>query len=78
MIEILEEDEECRPFLSKMQKSLQLLKTDLHNFREPFATIVHKDIWMNNFMVKLENGKVVKIKFVDFQNYTYESPVRDL
>lgn len=77
IIEILEENPACQPLINKMEKSAKLL-TDERTFREPFATLSHKDMWINNFMVKLENGKVIKNKFVDFQAYTYDSPVRDL
>lgn len=78
LIQILEEDEGCKPFVSKLQKSFELEITDKFNYREPYATLSHRDMWVNNFMVKSEGGKVTKIKFVDFQVYSYESPVRDL
>lgn len=75
---IIEENTDCKTLLPKIKKSIGLRKDDRTSFREPFATLSHKDMWVNNFMVKLENGKVVKNKFVDFQCFTYESPVRDL
>lgn len=78
VIEIIEENEDCKHFLSKVMKSVNLWKPNTSNCREPFATLSHSDMWVNNFMVKLENGRVVQNKFVDFQAYNYESPVRDL
>lgn len=78
IFEILEECDECKPFLNKLQKSFELEKDDKFNYREPFATLSHRDLWVNNFMVKLENGKIVKNNFVDFQCFSYESPVRDM
>lgn len=76
-LEVLSERESCCHLIPIVRKSLGhfTLNTD---FREPFATIAHRDLWINNFMVKFENGKVVKNKFVDFQMYTYDSPIRDL
>ncbi|KAJ8872605.1 hypothetical protein PR048_026211 [Dryococelus australis] len=50
--------------------------------REPFATITHLDLWVNNIMFQYgpgsskENPK--KMKFVDFQITRYDSPARDL
>lgn len=35
--------------------------------REPFGTLTHCDMWVNNTMQKFVDGKVVKNKFVDFQ-----------
>lgn len=76
VLEILEESEESKPFINKMKRSIELESED--SYREPFATLSHKDLWVNNFMVKLENGKIVKTNFVDFQGFSYESPVRDM
>ncbi|KAJ8675790.1 hypothetical protein QAD02_011576 [Eretmocerus hayati] len=47
---------------------------------EPWATIIHADFWINNFMFKKDptTGQVVDIKFVDFQNYLFLSPLREL
>lgn len=78
LLEILEEDEECKRSISKMHKAIEIETTQKFTYREPFATLSHRDMWVNNFMVKFEEEKVVKNKFVDFQVYSYESPVRDL
>lgn len=78
VIGVLEQDEECKQYINEMKKSYELQEKDTLSFREPFATLSHRDMWINNFMVKVEDGKVVKNKFVDFQGYTYQSPVRDL
>lgn len=76
--EILCENKDCEALLSFAEKSFKLSAKDSQSFREPFATLSHKDMWINNFMVKMEKGKIVKNKFVDFQGITYQSPVRDL
>lgn len=47
---------------------------------EPWATIIHADFWINNIMFH-RNEKTNKpddIKFVDFQNYLFLSPTREL
>lgn len=47
-------------------------------FQEPFSTLIHWDMWVNNIMIKFHNDKPVHSKFVDFQLFTYDSPVKDL
>lgn len=76
--DIFEENDDCKPRLDLYKKAYDIKMKKELNFREPFATLSHKDMWVNNFMVKIENGKVVKNCFVDFQDYTYDSPVKDL
>lgn len=78
ILDILSDHESCVPLLSKLEKSFPFAFLLLKTFREPFATMVHRDMWINNFMVKIDGDKVVKNKFVDFQAYSYDSPVRDL
>ncbi|XP_072380031.1 uncharacterized protein [Diabrotica undecimpunctata] len=45
---------------------------------EPFATLIHSDIWCNNIMQVIDDEKIVKNKLLDFQLSTVGSPVRDL
>ncbi|XP_011699954.1 PREDICTED: uncharacterized protein LOC105457151 [Wasmannia auropunctata] len=46
---------------------------------EPWSTIIHSDFWVNNIMFhRDENGRVDDIKFVDFQNYLFLSPLREM
>lgn len=46
--------------------------------REPFGTIMHSDLWVNNIMNKIdENGKIHNV-FVDFQLYDYQSSASDV
>lgn len=46
---------------------------------EPWSTIIHADFWVNNIMFHHdENGRVDDIKFVDFQNYLFLSPLREM
>jgi len=46
---------------------------------EPWSTIIHADFWVNNIMFhRDENGRVDDVKFVDFQNYLFFSPLREM
>lgn len=46
---------------------------------EPWATIIHADFWVNNIMFRRgDDGKVNDVKFVDFQNYLYFNPIREM
>ncbi|KAJ8872604.1 hypothetical protein PR048_026210 [Dryococelus australis] len=50
--------------------------------REPFATLTHLDLWVNNIMFQYESGSSKenpkKLKLVDFQLIRYDSPAKDL
>lgn len=78
ILNILRDRDFCVPLFPKIKNSFKYALKVSKTFREPFATIVHRDIWVNNFMVKLDGQKVVKNKFVDLQVYSYDSPVKDL
>ncbi|XP_015834457.1 uncharacterized protein Syx5 isoform X1 [Tribolium castaneum] len=43
-----------------------------------FVTVSHGDLWVNNVMVKMENGKTVDVKFVDFQMYEHTTLAKDV
>ncbi|KAJ8936276.1 hypothetical protein NQ318_000154 [Aromia moschata] len=76
--EVVEDCAVIQPFKSKLKDFLKMDFAHLDRPERPFFTIVHGDAWANNIMVKFENGKPVASKFVDFQNYTFRSPVADL
>ncbi|RZC41044.1 EcKinase, APH, and/or DUF1679 domain containing protein [Asbolus verrucosus] len=69
--------QELKPFLERLHKSLEKLVL-VQPPREPFATIIHNDCWVNNTMIKLEDGKPIKNKLVDFQICDYGSPAKDI
>lgn len=73
--DILFDNPECRDLIPKVstwgQKPMPVP-------REPFATLAHSDLWVNNTLQKFENGKVVGNKLVDFQVFAYRSAVSDL
>lgn len=75
---ILRENKSCIPLISKVEESYKRLTAQENDIREPFASISHQDLWVNNFMVRNEGDKIVHNKFVDFQTCTYDSPARDL
>ncbi|KAJ8913441.1 hypothetical protein NQ315_017185 [Exocentrus adspersus] len=80
-ITIAKENEECIPFLPRIKKKLFASAKFVQNPsppREPFSTLVHIDFWVNNTMIKAEEGKVIGNKIVDFQMPEYGSPARDL
>ncbi|KAJ9592875.1 hypothetical protein L9F63_015453 [Diploptera punctata] len=83
---------EAVPHLDKIENLMRIdmqMKKERKDFpvREPFATIVHNDFWVNNMLFKYDesNSHMDKeksspsgIKFVDFQVTVYASPVKDL
>lgn len=64
--------------LDKIHRSLEISMEFPQKFREPFSTIVHWDMWVNNIMIKFKNGTPVHTKFVDFQLFSYDTPIKDL
>jgi hypothetical protein len=50
-----------------------------HVAKEPWLSVAHLDMWTNNILYrKDEEGNLHNIKVIDFQNYIYSSPLRDL
>lgn len=63
----------------KILKDKDLLEKWFMEPEEPWATVVHSDFWVNNIMFHSDNdGHVDDVKFIDFQNYVYSKPVREL
>lgn len=47
--------------------------------REPFASILHNDLWTNNMLFERdEGGKPTSVAFIDFQVSRINSPFKDL
>ncbi|KAG5870713.1 hypothetical protein JTB14_020725 [Gonioctena quinquepunctata] len=78
IIEVLKESKTIEHLLPKLQKSFKYFGGYPESFREPFSTLVHRDLWVNNIMVRFENGEAVDSNLVDFQYYSYDSPATDL
>ncbi|GJQ85188.1 putative vesicle docking protein [Trypoxylus dichotomus] len=71
----------CAEYLPKVEKIfmdiVKAYRAPL-NPRETWATFVHGDLWVNNVLLKFENGKPVKHKMVDFQIIEYNSAANDV
>lgn len=82
LTDMLEDYASCKPYIEKIKQLIHTWFFDKEHTPpkpgEMFATVVHKDLWVNNTMQRIENGKIVENKIVDFQGYKYDSPVRDL
>lgn len=83
MLEKMEQDSEIAKHIDRCREVLE--NVDLMNTLftaepdEPWSTIIHSDFWVNNIMFHQdEEGRVDDIKFVDFQNYLFLSPVREM
>ncbi|KAL7293943.1 hypothetical protein TKK_0012673 [Trichogramma kaykai] len=52
----------------------------LYQAPEPWCSIMHFDFWTNNVLYHRDEatGRIDDCKFIDFQNYVYNSPLRDL
>ncbi|EFA05154.1 uncharacterized protein LOC655368 [Tribolium castaneum] len=68
----------CQKYHERAKSALWKMRDRNTTIREPFATLVHDDCWVNNTMVKIQPGEVPKNKFVDFQICNYGSPAKDL
>lgn len=56
-----------------------MLYSHTHVPEEPWASINHGDLWLNNILVhKDKNGKIDDVKFVDYKSSVYGSPLMDL
>ncbi|KAF2878836.1 hypothetical protein ILUMI_27325 [Ignelater luminosus] len=81
IVKTIRTKQELLPFMSNIEKSLKISMSNIQNqtnSREPFATLNHNDYWVNNTMIKFENGKIAKNKIVDFQLIDYGSPGNDI
>ncbi|KAJ3658377.1 hypothetical protein Zmor_010117 [Zophobas morio] len=74
---VIDKIDELKIFKKRIQEALDN-SLPQKEVREPFATFVHQDCWVNNTMVKVEKGRSVKNKLVDFQICDYGSPAVDL
>lgn len=81
MVDKMMEDPDIAAHIDRCRTNLE---TMLPKFRtavsvEPWSTIIHTDFWVNNIMFhRSEDGRVDDVKFVDFQNYRFFSPLREL
>lgn len=71
----IQENPQCAPFVETVLSFFQKRATVP---REPYATLAHCDLWVNNTMQLVKSGKVTKNVFVDFQIWTYRSCASDV
>lgn len=75
---VITENPETAHLAPRVARALEKGKLRIKRIREPWATIIHNDAWVNNIMLKLSNEEVVDIKLVDFQIFDYASPACDV
>lgn len=71
----------CIPHMEELEKAIRRINISQmkhRSFNEIFATLVHNDYWVNNTMLKYENGNLVKNKILDFQINDYSSLAHDV
>ncbi|KAI4461873.1 hypothetical protein MML48_5g00005483 [Holotrichia oblita] len=71
----------CVPHLGKIEKAVRNIRYYLDNppkGKDMFATMTHNDYWVNNTLIKFENGKPVKNAMVDFQIMEFGSLAHDV
>ncbi|XP_032688799.1 uncharacterized protein LOC116852475 [Odontomachus brunneus] len=83
LLDRIESDPDIRPYLDRCRVVLGVEDGAKEFFTavpdEPWSTIIHSDFWVNNIMFhKDEEGRVDDIKFVDFQNYLFLNPIREM
>ncbi|XP_050294683.1 uncharacterized protein LOC126734894 [Anthonomus grandis grandis] len=75
---LLEQNPATAHLASKVKQKI-VEKKHVKKQREPWATISHNDLWVNNIMVKKSrDGDIQEVKLVDFQAPDLASPACDL
>ncbi|XP_072393451.1 uncharacterized protein [Diabrotica undecimpunctata] len=69
---------ECSSISYLADKILFLNVNNMQPISDAYGTLIHFDLWINNIMVNLKDGKSVGNKLVDFQVYNYGSPASDI
>ncbi|XP_066158785.1 uncharacterized protein [Euwallacea fornicatus] len=80
---IMENDPESAKAVPKIRALVQYLKSEASadqtsQCREPWATVLHTDFWVNNIMLKEENNVPSKVIILDLQTCGFGSSVQDL
>ncbi|KAJ8984932.1 hypothetical protein NQ317_012182 [Molorchus minor] len=79
ILDFLQTCDECHVFMPALKKILKRPRVEkIEERKEPWLTIGHGDMWVNNIMVRFEDDTPTSVKFIDFQNFAYRSPAVDL
>nr|CAH7766755.1 unnamed protein product [Callosobruchus chinensis] len=85
LLQILEDYHIPQQYIQKMadflsSQHLAFAGVKLHTVpgTEPFSTLIHNDLWINNIMHIIRDGRISKTKLIDFQMYRYNHPAKDL
>lgn len=65
-------------YSSLAEKATNFLDRKVPTPREPFSTITHCDLWVNNIMNKVEGDGKIQNMFVDYQLFGHRSAVADV
>lgn len=81
--EYVKTNKELSHIQAAFEKFSKRMEEDQNHFKapppkEPFCTLLHTDLWVNNTMPKIIEGVAVGNIFVDFQMCKIGSPVEDL
>ncbi|KAI4461813.1 hypothetical protein MML48_5g00000867 [Holotrichia oblita] len=80
-VDAAEQNPDCAPFLSKIKIALIEMKEVTRNppkGKDIFMTLTHNDFWVNNTMLKYNEGKPIGNKIIDFQMIEYSSLANDV
>ncbi|RLU16715.1 hypothetical protein DMN91_010783 [Ooceraea biroi] len=70
---------EAKPYLDRIEKTVEYGLRTTVTPQEPWATLVHSDFWVNNMLFKYDEfNKPINMKIVDFQLTIYDYGVNDL
>lgn len=76
------EDPELREYSPGIKSAMSHVCKEVWNAipTEPWSTIIHRDCWTNNIMFRRnpEGELDDDVKFVDFQNYLFLSPLQEV
>ncbi|GJQ85189.1 hypothetical protein Trydic_g13033 [Trypoxylus dichotomus] len=70
----------CIPLLDRIGEGVKKMR-DVFIYsksREPFATLTHTDLWVNNVLIKFQDAKPIRNFLIDFPLCTYGNPARDV
>ncbi|KRT86693.1 phosphotransferase, partial [Oryctes borbonicus] len=70
----------CIPLLDRIGAGVRRMKDTFvySKSKEPFASLVHTDLWVNNVLIKFQDGKPSHNILIDFPLCIYGNPARDV